>query len=488
MNRPNIVVLMNDHQAFYRHGWDGGVKPLRPNFDRLASDGIEFEQAYSACPLCGPVRRSMLNGQYPHVHGHLYNDSNIPYDEESYLNVLADSGYKNYYVGKWHAGGAPEIKAHHCEGFTDSGYGNPYKLDEYRRYCERMNIEPAKHLVEIDFTGDRLRANFPSLKEGELYQNLTDGIFEEAAGITVTPKESHESYFIAYNACEYLERHNKEEPEIPFCLNVHFWGPHQPFFPTQEFVDMYNLDDILLYESITDQLENRAEVNKTEATRLGDSNYKIISPSVFDHKKWKRALQLAYAQQTMLDDAAGVVLNKIKELGLEDNTVILYSTDHGDALASHGGHFDKCSYLTQEVLRIPMAMKWKNVIKPGIKSEALVSNLDIPATILDLAGTAFKQQVQSRSLLPAARGTGRSEREYFVCETAGHGYIERIQGRAVISGDFKYIWYENQMEELYHLKEDPYELHNLAAFEAFESIKKELKEKLEAWRIETGDQ
>lgn len=487
MDKPNIVVLMNDHQAFYRHGWDEGVKPLRPNFDQLADEGVEFEEAYSACPLCGPVRRSMINGQYPHVHGHLYNDSAVPYNEESYLNILADHGYKNYYVGKWHAGEKPEIKAHQCEGFTDSGYGNPYKLEEYKKYCEKMNLEPAKHLVEIDFTGERLRGNFPSLKEGELYQSLTDGIFEEAAGVTVTPKESHESYFIAYSACDFLEKHVKEKTESPFCLNVHFWGPHQPFFPTQEFIDMYDPDEIQLYRSITDQLENRAEVNKTEATRLGDSSYKIICPSVFDEKRWKRALQLAYAQQTMLDDAAGVVLKRIKELGLEDNTIIIYATDHGDALGSHGGHFDKCSYLTQEVLRIPMAMKWRGRIKGGFKSKALVSNLDIPSTILDCAGLTFRQRVQSKSLLPIARGEKGTEREYFVSETAGHGYIERINGRALMCGDYKYIWYEDQMEELYNLKEDPYELINLAVNEAFINIKNEMADKLKAWRTETND-
>ena len=102
--RPNILYLLNDHQAYYRHGWDNGPAVMRPNFNRLASGGISFNRAYSSCPLCGPVRRTMLTGLFPHNHGEIHNDTGHPFDREPYLDILAENGYRNYYYGKWHAG------------------------------------------------------------------------------------------------------------------------------------------------------------------------------------------------------------------------------------------------------------------------------------------------------------------------------------------------------------------------------------------------
>lgn len=106
-DRPNILFLLNDHQAYYRHGWDGGVAPHRPNFDRLAREGANFERAYAVCPLCTPTRRSMLTGLYPHNHGFvtLEEAENLPTRDQGILyELLARRGYRNYYFGKWHAG------------------------------------------------------------------------------------------------------------------------------------------------------------------------------------------------------------------------------------------------------------------------------------------------------------------------------------------------------------------------------------------------
>lgn len=138
--KPNIVFLLNDHQAFYGHGkMVGGPKIHRPNFERLAKEGIEFSRAYTCCPLCAPARRSMLTGLFPHTHGELSNMSFNPFSNETYLDKLAEAGYKNYYYGKWHAG--PDT-AHdfHCEGFSYPDYNNPYTKPEYREYLKNSII------------------------------------------------------------------------------------------------------------------------------------------------------------------------------------------------------------------------------------------------------------------------------------------------------------------------------------------------------------
>ena len=153
-DRPNIVLIVNDHQAYYRHGWDGGPRPQTPNFDRVADGGIRFDRSYCAVPLCGPSRRTLSTGLYPHNHRNYFNYSNSPYDREIYLSNLARSGYRCFYFGKWHAGAGSALDFD-CEGFSLEDYGNPYITPEYLAYLERKNLPPAQH--QIEFVFDRLR-------------------------------------------------------------------------------------------------------------------------------------------------------------------------------------------------------------------------------------------------------------------------------------------------------------------------------------------
>lgn len=132
--QPNIIYLLNDHQAYYGH-----TIPKRPCFEAFAKEGVEFENTYTACPLCGPARRTMLTGLYPHHHQELINDQDHPYDRETYLDILAANGYRNYYFGKWHAGPGTAFD-HHCEGFSYPSYNNPYTKPEYKEYLERYHL------------------------------------------------------------------------------------------------------------------------------------------------------------------------------------------------------------------------------------------------------------------------------------------------------------------------------------------------------------
>jgi arylsulfatase A-like enzyme len=488
--KPNIVFLLSDHQAYYRHGWDDGNKPLRPKFEEFVKEGIEFNNAYCATPLCSPVRRTMLNGQFPHKHKNFFNDSSVPYNEETYLRKLHDVGYKNYHFGKWHAGAQSAITAgQHCEGFSCEGYGNPYITETYKNYLEKRNLPTAEHYIHYDFTAQRLRDEgfFHKLEEGKLYRCESSWAGEHAAGITVTPKDTHESFFLANLACDQLEKLANEED--PFYMSVHFWGPHQPFFPTQEYVDMYDSKSIKEYGNFNDDLSNKADVHKIDGNRMisNPSDLKLIYPNPLPWSDWQKVLTYAYAHQTMIDDAHGRIIAKIKELGLEENTVVIWATDHGDSLASHGGHFDKASFMSQEVLRIPMAIRWPKVIEPNQKRNQLVSNIDIPLTILDIAGTKFTHEVHGRSLLPLSKDPDALWRDDLMCETAGHGYVEKINGRLIIHNEYKLVLFENQMDELYHLISDPYEMKNLAYNPAYDGIKSDLLIRLKRWQKETND-
>jgi arylsulfatase A-like enzyme len=485
---PNILFLFNDHQAHYRHGWDGGVRPMTPHFDRLAAEGIQFSRSYCVTPLCGPSRRSMLTGLYPHNHKNYYNYTNAPYDHEVYTDRLAEHGYQSYYYGKWHAG-AGTAHDFNCEGYSYSDYGNPYITQEYLNYLEEMKLPRAEHFIEYNFmVKEPLKSQFPTMVEGSRYREETPWCGGDAVGITVTPKETHEAYFLAHLACKKLEELAGSNTSEPFHLRVDFWGPHQPFFPTQEFVDLYNPDDITLYGNFHDNFEKKPDFFRYAPGRAHtDENDEMIVPNPLPWSEWQKILTRAYGQITMVDAAGGMVLDKLKELGLDENTLVIWTTDHGDALASHGGRMDKGSYMTEEVMRVPLAMRFPGVIDPGQNCDQLVCGIDVIPTLLDAAGTGFTHRVDGTSLLPLAAGEKAPWRDSLMVETYGLGFGATHIGRALIKGDYKYIAYQAEIHELYNLSEDPYELTNLIDEPSHQEKAQEMWIELQKWMKQSGD-
>lgn len=512
--RPNIIYLLNDHQAFYGHDRDFGPKIQRPYFERLASEGIVFNRAYCVYPLCGPARRSMLCGQYPHNHGECGNDKDVPFTDDTYLDILKKEGYQSYYFGKWHAGPGTAYD-HGCEGFCLPGYNNPYIQPEYEDYLKRKHLEFPKVRIEhsyfkqfnlkeylmsqgqpTDMVDDAMEKSVnenmvkqfgPGQTPGELYEQKYLWSNEPCSGIMQGPKEAHESFFLASLACDQLEKIAQSGDNRPFALRVDFWGPHHPYFPTQEFADMYDSKDIPEYPSFSENVfdNKKPEVYQMETNGGISEHDRLIYPNPVPWEVWQKDLALEYAQTTLIDEAGGMILDKLKELGLDDNTLIIWTTDHGDAIASHGGHFDKDCYMPEEMLRVPMAMKYQGVIPFGQVSNELVSNLDVAQTMLDAAGAAFTTPVDGISLMPVASGRERNVREYVVSETYGHKYPHL--GRALMTQRYKYVYNEGQIEELYDLAVDPYELRNLYDEPEYQELKADMREKLIEWGEKYND-
>ena len=478
-DKPNIVFLLNDHQLHYRHGWDEGPRPQRPHFDRLAAGGVNFTRAYTACPLCMPARRTMLTGVFPHNHRLLKNgETQAPSEHEVYLDVLAREGYRNFYLGKWHAGPGCAYD-HHCEGFSYTSYGNPYTTPEYKAFCEARGLPLAEHLIERDFA----RSQRKKMAPGELYRCEDAWCNEHASGLTVTPKETHESFFLANLAREKLRELAKDGQ--PFHLRVDFWGPHQPYFPTKEFGDLYNPEEIPEYGNFRDDLSMKPEIYRREGNEPLHKDGKLVTPNPLPWSEWQKVLSRCYAHITMVDAAGGMILDALDELGLAGNTVVVWTTDHGDALACHGGHFDKASYMPEEMMRVPMAVRWPGRIAPGQTSEQLVGLIDVAPTILDAAGTKFGNPVDGTSLVPICTSDA-GWRDDLMSETHGHG--EDVQGRLLVTGRYKYIATRGQLHELYDLEEDPYEMSNLINDPAHKDTLEEMRRRLRTWQKQTNDE
>lgn len=476
--RPNIVYILNDHQAYYRHGWDGGPKVQRPSFDRFGEQGVIFDRAYTACPLCGPARRTMLTGLFPHNHLEIKNDTEHPYDRELYLDVLAQGGYRNYYYGKWHAGPGTALD-HHCEGFNYPSYNNPYTKPEYKEYLAKKGLPEPEIQIERSFWEGR------GIEEGRRYRQDKAWCNEHAVGIMTTPDETHEAFFLAHLATERLKEIKASGSDEPFSLRVDFWGPHQPYFPTKRFAEMYNPEGIPEYGNFRDDLHDKPEIYRTEANYRIGRNGKLVQPSPLPWSEWQKVLARAYAQITLMDAAGGLIVQAIDDLGFGNDTLVIWTTDHGDAVACHGGHFDKRSYMPEEMVRIPWAMRFPGRIPAGQISGRLISNIDLAPTILEAAGLSFEEPVDGRSLLPLASGEASDWREDLMSETHGHG--EDHIGRLLVTDRFKYVANAGQIDELYDLANDPFEMRNLIHDTKFAGVADDMRKRLAAWQEKTGD-
>jgi len=482
--KPNIILIHEDHKAYYGHGHLGyGPKIYRPNYQRIAAEGIEFTQAYTACPLCGPARRSILTGLYPHNHGEIKNDSKAKYSNEIYFDKLAEAGYKNYYFGKWHAGRGTALDLG-CEGFSVPGYGNPYITKEYTQYVERNDLDFIQVKIQKDF--DDPISKHLGIKEGELYKPKFRSHSEYFSAIMKTPNESHESFFLVDLACKKLREIVKREDKQPFHMRVDFWGPHEPYIAPQEYVNKYIPNEIPEHPNFRENFDSKPEFYKNQSGDLISKNNVLIEPNPLPWSEWQKVLAINYAEQTLIDEAAGILLNTLEELGLSQNSIVIWSADHGDALGCHGGHFDKDAYMPQEILRIPLAIRWPEIIPAGVKSNKFVSNLDFSPTFLDIAGKRFSAPIDGVSLCDLFKNQDKKWREEQFCET--HGHFTPIVGRVIIGKRYKYIYNEGYLDELYDLKEDPFELNNLINYKNYQDIQKEMRLKLKNWRKKTGDE
>jgi arylsulfatase A-like enzyme len=485
--RPNIIYILNDHQAFYGHGkMVGGPEIQRPNFRKLATKGVEFTQAYTACPLCGPARRTMLTGLFPHNHGEIRNETNHKYDREVYLSKLASNDYKNYYYGKWHAGRGSALDFQ-CEGFSGgSRYGNPYTSQEYKEYLKKNNLPFIKIKIQKNFLGP----NHPfaialGIKEGKLHTPNFPVLSQETTGIMLTPKETHEAFFLASLACNKLKEISNSNRSKPFHIRLDFWGPHHPYFAPQEYLELYDPKEIPELPSFQDNLMDKPDIYKYNHFYPISKNHRLLIPNSLPWEEWQKVLALNYAQQTIIDEAGGMVLNTLEELGLSENTIVVWASDHGDSVGCHGGQFDKDSYMPQEMVRILMAISYPEVFPTNKICDKLVSNLDLGPTFLDAAGLSFNNPIDGQSLIPLIRENDLKWRNDLMCET--HGHWNNHVGRLIVTNRYKYIWNEGDIDELYDLTKDPFELNNLINNAEYADLLIDMKSRLKNWRKKTGD-
>lgn len=466
--KPNIVWILLDHYAYKQYKDVPGAKPHTPTLDRISNEGISFNHAYTVCPLCGPVRATMLTGQYPHNHGIIQNDGNcgapIDFDPDIKLfnHYLQKEGYKCGYFGKWHSGHERIAKDYGFEGWSLPDYGFPYNTDIYEQYLKENNLpEP---IVELEWGYNKNR----TLGTINLREVPHAYAYMETSGVLKSPLETHEAHFVTHLANKWLEV--QAQGEEPIFLRVDVWGPHQPYYVAEPFKDTIDPAQISEYPSFNRTMEDRPRHHKVYYENS------MIQRSITTWSEWQPIMARCYEHVSLVDSAVGKILDTLDRCGLADNTLVVYTTDHGDILGTNRGLFDKSAMMVEETMQIPMAIRWPGKIRPGLKSDALVTNMDVVATVLQAAGAEIPDDMDSESMVRLFDDPNARWREDLMCEHHGHG-MEAFQ-RMLRWKNYKYVAHYMDIDELYDLEKDPFELNNLANNPGYEGIKKEMQQRL----------
>jgi arylsulfatase A-like enzyme len=470
--RPNILFILTDQQVWANHRRPGEFELRLPRFERFAREGAMFERAYTVCPLCTPARSSMMTGLYPSKHGLRWN-SESPFpgnltdfraDQRLYAHHLADAGYRNAYIGKWHCGGEKVAADYGMEGWSLPHYGKVYMSDAYTAYAEQRGLAPAT--ARIEHCLDR-----PELEGGtHVLHNPSPWHFMNASGVLQGSPAAHEEQFTAHLAIEKLRE--IATCDQPWSLVASFWGPHQPYFPSEPYASLFDPSSIPEYPTFRDDLATRPLRHHVHRnfTHRGARRWS-------DWSTWQQVLARAYGQSVQTDAAIGALLDALDATGQSDNTLVVWCADHGDALASHGGLWDKASTFTEEVACVPMAIRWPRCVAAGQRFDQLVSNMDVTATMLDAAGVAVPADMDSRSLLCLCRHGDRAGwPDQLICEH--HGHSEILPQRVLLHDRYKYVATFYDGNELYDLQADPYETNNLAGCASHAGAERELVARL----------
>lgn len=450
--RPNILLLVTDQQRFDALACAGNADILTPNLDRLAAQGARFDACYVQSPICSPSRASFTTGLYPHAHGLWANGVELPLDRPMVSKTLADAGYDCGMAGKQHLGPC----ANGSERRRDDGYRvyrwshDPIHRSPENTYHQWLRQKHPEVWASLALDGDA------SPEAGNVAKGATP--------VDRVPVDAHYSRWIAEECIDFL----REERDKPFYFMANFFDPHHPFGAPEPFRALYDADRLAGPVSAPDELATKPAVQAEYHLK----SYGGHAPGFAEYsdEELKEARAGYYAMVSMIDAEVGRILEALRERGLADDTLVIFTSDHGELLGDHRLML-KGPMLYDALVRVPLLVSWPGRIAAGQVRSELVQMIDITATLLDLAGAAAAQPTQGESLMPMLLGEGSGGwRGWALAEyrDSGHGATPPVHTTMLRAGDLKLVvWHGAPTTdrahdgELYDLAADPGELRNL---------------------------
>lgn len=464
--RPNLLIIMTDQQRFDTLSAAGNTILETPNIDRLATGGVIFENAYTPVPVCAPARTSILTGQSVDNTGIPRNEPVYKPEEykggPSFDMILSEAGYRTAYYGKWHS--PPELaaryenSAEHPVTATSGSAGMGTGMSEfYRDHLDAAGVPGFKSTDFYDLPEGQLIDTYSRRPYQLNPMDMRYGMsMEEVAAIDkVSQGNIHGTLQIdtahsitAVEASGVLDAIDRFAGE-PFSLTVSFHYPHPPYTPAEPYASIYPPDDMLLPANMLDD-------RKSSPYEQANRNYQ--SPRYSDPEKVRHFIATYYGLIKEVDDWVGKILDKLDQHGLTDNTLVVFVSDHGEMLGSHGLTSKNIFY--EESVHVPFLMRLPGAIEAGTRVKSAVSTRDIFPTVLDYLGQAHHSNINSESLRGVIDGT--EERDFVVAEWRED---RKVPTYMVRSGDWKLLISRipeaDSLDALYNLADDPNEVDNL---------------------------
>lgn len=441
---PNVLLITTDQQRYDSLGFTGNEIVRTPNLDALAGQSTSFTRAYTPCPLCCPARQTLLSGVMPSVHGGLWNYDNtspVPALEPgaftTWPEIMQEGGWTSAYLGKWHVNPRHDATAFGYESYEREA-GVPQEM--------RQQYFP----VDAKKLKERPVGRWPI--------GMIDG----------RPLEQTPTHDLAGRAIARLEELTTSGK--PWHLRVDFSEPHLPCIPHERFAELYDPASIPEWPNFRDELGDKPRIQRTQLSNWGIEDW--------SWEEWAVYLACYYGVISQYDDAIGRVLAALDESGQRDDTIVIYTTDHGDAAGSHR-MMDKHYVMYEEEVRVPLLVCMPGSETPaGETSDAWVSHyLDLGPTILEACGLPPMPQTQGVSLVGELDGTTDRRRDQIFSEYNGQQFGLYTQ-RMIRDEQYKLVWNPTDVDELYDLKNDPWEMDNLATRPEHDDLRREYRRRL----------
>ena len=458
--RPNIIFIITDQQRFDTIRELGFSHMHTPHLDRLVREGVTFTNCFIPAASCAPCRASLFTGQYPHAHGVLRNGDRW---RHCWVDKLKKAGYNTINIGKMHTFPYNEL----------FGFRQRYTVENKDRHLEGRYF--------FDEWDKALRAR-GLRKPGRLtYRNLPD--YKERLGAFEWPidEDMHPDAFVGDLACWWL----KSYPQTtPLFLQIGFPGPHPPYDPPQCYADLYTDKHIPLLEVTQEELDNQPE----PYTGMIQHNCEVDHDSVVHQlhpSEVARKRQRSYycGNVSLIDDQVGKIMETLESTGYLENSIVIFTSDHGDCLTDHG-HSQKWT-MYDIVTRVPLIVWSPEKYSGGRTLDGLCSFLDLGPTILEMAGLEPLERMEAQSLQNPLCGDPWEGQEHVYCESARDVNFTTNDYQTMIrSREWKLVHFmDNQDGQLFDLNKDPDEVSNLWDDPCCAGKKQELLRTLLEWRI-----
>jgi len=492
MTRPNILWICTDQQRSDSLGCYGNPIVRTPNIDSIAQSGVRFNRHITPMQICSPSRATMLSGLYPRHHQLITNGMALPGSVPTLSQALADNGYNTHAVGKQHLQPilAPaELNMHDSRAFWKKPNAAAWNGPFYGYKTIDLLLGESDTAQIAGHYAHWLRENYPDYVD-HLKPKFADRAPPEDLDEiwrSAMPVECHYNTWIADRAVDFLAAHKNDES--PFCLFVSYPDPHHPFDPPGEYADRYNPDDMPLPEVPDYDLESRPPYcddlfPKGQGFRKlywqadkGAEAGSSITTEAISKASMQKAIAYTHAQVEMIDDGVGRMLAQLRESGVSDNTIVIFTSDHGEYLGDHGLlHKGPASYRSLTELSLLISGPGT---KPGLQVNSLTSHIDFAPTMLTLTDVSTDAQFDGKDLTPLLEGSATRVRDYTFGEY--HPTVRKdLYNQTVYKDQWRLTLYPGlpNWGELFDLDDDPRERRNRFFDESFTSIKQELAELL----------